>query len=228
MDKRIINIAALNIFEGKLQVEAAILDEAFDNLDACVEKLELLDMPLSWIVAYTLKKAGSNSLTLYKMMIDGSVPQCRERINSMIESLELLIYIGHKSQRVVGKYPSESPIADETANISNDQNMPLWKSLNSRATQLGFSHESIQRVIHNNREQWGYDQPQTLENIQAKLKTLYRVLIRLIIEGATCLGSMNCNEEFIFFERLQAHIEHSYAVFGPSREGSNLPDENAA
>ena len=79
IDKRIIHIAALNAFEGKLQVESAILDEAFDNLDACVEKLESIDMPLSWVAAYTLKKARSISLQLYKMIMDGPLPHRGEK-----------------------------------------------------------------------------------------------------------------------------------------------------
>ncbi|MGB2895422.1 MAG: hypothetical protein WBB65_04565 [Anaerolineales bacterium] len=228
MDKRIIHIAAMNIFEGKLQVESAILDEAFDNLDACVEKLEAVDIPFSWVAAYTLKKAGSNSLKLYKMMIDGDFSDRREQINSMIESLELLIYIGQKSQRTNGNLHSKSLAADETTSMSDAKTITLWESLNTRAAQLGFSHESIHRVIDNDCEHWGRGQPQDLEKIQKKLKTLYRVLIRLIIEGANCLGSMSCDEESIFFERVLAHIEQSYVVFGPAGEGSNLPDENAA
>jgi len=228
MDKRIIYIAALNIFEGKLQVESAILDEAFDNLDACVEKLEFVDIPLSWIAGYTLKKAGSTSLKLYKMILDGALSERREMISSMGESLELLIYIGAKSLSIEETLPSNIPAAGETANKSNEKNKLLREGLNTRAAQLGFTYGSLQCVINHNCVHSGTEQPQDFENLQAKINTFYRVLIRLIIEGANCLGLMSPVDELILFERLQAHIEQSHAVFGPPGEGSDLPTEDVA
>lgn len=228
MDKQILHIAALNIFEGKLIKESATLDDAFELLDACVEKLELINAPLSWIAGHTLRKAGNSSLSLYKMILEGRLSERRELSYSLIESLELLIYIGNKALRNDKALLSNSSVAGDAANMSNDRYKLLWEGLNTRAFQLGFSHESLVQIIHFNKDHWGIDQPQDLENLKVKLKNLYRILMRLTLEGANCLGLMSGSEESIFFERLQVYIEQSYVVFGAPGEESNLPAENVA
>jgi len=84
------------------------------------------------------------------------------------------------------------------------------------------------QAIHFNSDHWGTDQPQDLENLKVKLKNLYRIPMRLNLEGVKCLGLMSGSEESIFFERVQLHIEQSYVVFGAPGEESNLHGENAA
>ena len=228
MDKRILHIAALNIFEGKLKEEAAMLDESFELLDACIEKLELVNTPLSWIAGHTLRKAGNSSLSLYQMILEGRLSERRELIYSLIENLELLIYIGDKALRTDKALLSPAPAAGDTAHRSNGRHKLLWDGLNTRAFQLGFSHESLVQTIHFNSDHWGTDQPQDLENLKVKMKNLYRILMRLNIEGVKCLGLMSGSEESIFFERVQVHIEQSYVVFGEPGEENNLHAENAA
>ena len=228
MDKQILHIAALNLFEGKLREESAILDETFDILDACVEKLELVDTPLSWIAGHTLRKAGSTSLGLYKMILDGGISERRVHSYSLIESLELLVYIGNRAHLYDPVPHAKSPAAGETANGSTGRYKLLWYGLNTRAVQLGFSYESLLDVFPIDRENCSPDQPQELEILKSKLKIFYRVMIRLILEGANCISLMSSHEESIFFERLHSHIEQSHALFGTLGEESNLPTENVA
>jgi len=103
-----------------------MLDESFELLDACVEKLELVNAPLSWIAGHTLRKAGNSSLSLYKMILEGRLSERRELIYSLIENPELLMYIGNKALRTDKALLSKSPAAGDTANRSNDRYKLLW------------------------------------------------------------------------------------------------------
>ena len=86
--------------EGSLRPEAEVLQEVFDLVDECLDKLAQVDRPFARLCCLLIIKARNLALGCYSLSLDALAQEAGALLRPLIEALQLLTYFRLDPSRV--------------------------------------------------------------------------------------------------------------------------------
>jgi len=168
---------------GELKPFADLLGEAFAAVDSSAARLESLGYPFGLVCAVFVIKARNLGLGCYSLSLDAVAQEAGALFRPLIEHLELLTYLKLDQARVNEALEDRLPSAGEIARRIKS----VREYLNTHASHLSLSPESIKHVVDLGAGRLRSTQPYNATVLRGNLRVLLGILVSIAIEATNCL-----------------------------------------
>lgn len=171
---------------GELKPFADLLDEAFAAVDSSAARLESLGYPFGLVCAVVVIKARNLGLGCYSLSLDAVAQEGGALFRPLIEHLELLTYFKLDRARVNEALEDRLPSAGEIARRIEGKLQGVRQYLNTHASHLSLSPESIKHVVDVRTGRLRPTQPYSATVLRENLRVLLGILVSIAIEAINC------------------------------------------
>jgi hypothetical protein len=189
---------SLEWLSNELVKQKALVDQGFELLDECISLLKQynekpedeLKGRFAKVVNLTLAKARNLLLGSYSMMLDALAQQAGALLRLLMETHELLIYFRldptRADQAIDGNLPKSGEIAKEIKGEYQD----LRGYLNTRASHLNLSYESVRYLLDYQTFEIKAVQTHSVDVFNKNITTLNVIQVLVIAEAIRCLNAI--------------------------------------
>ena len=162
---------------GQMAAEASLIQEAFDLIDDCLTRLETKNTDFSRVCGITLIKARNLGLGCYSLCLDALAQEAGALLRPLIEALELLTYFRLDPSRITQAMEDRLPSAGQRARMIGGQLKQVRDYLNSTASHVGWTYESIRHLVDLSKPSYRVQQQFRAPVLRTNLRVLFDILL---------------------------------------------------
>jgi hypothetical protein len=217
---------SLEWLSNELVKQKSLVDQGFELLDECISLLKQynekpedeLNGRFAKVVNLTLAKARTLLLGSYSMMLDALAQQAGALLRVLMEAHELLIYFRldptRADQAIDGNLPKSAEISKEIKGEYQD----LRGYLNTRASHLNLSYESVRHLLDYQTFEIKAVQTHSVDIFNKNITTLNVIQVLVIAEAIRCLNAIGYTPNSLIDEFEDWRLKSIKASSPPSQE----------
>jgi len=205
---------------GELQKEAELLQEAFEIVDECVERLEAIDTLFARVVGLITVKARNLALGSYSVLLDALGQEAGAILRPLVEAIELLRYLRLDPTRVEEALDGRLPTAGAIAKRIDGEFQELREYLNSYASHLSLDLVAVRHLMDFQQLRLRLVQPFRVEVLRKNMHVLFAFLLFAAIEAVNCLAMAQGEVDLDLADRVDALRNRGASfIVDPLKEG---------
>lgn len=217
---------SLEWLSSELVEQKTLVDQGFELLDQCISLLDQygkepeneLNARFAGVVNLTLAKARNLLLGSYSMMLDALAQEAGALLRLILEAYELLIYFRLDPIRAEDAIDGKLPKSGEIAKRIEGEFQDLRGYLNTHASHLKLSYESIRHLLDYQTFEIKAVQSHSVDVFNNNITTLNAVQVLVVAEAIRCLNTIGYTPNSLLDEFEDWRLK-SIKAFPPATKG---------
>jgi hypothetical protein len=173
---------------GGLLFEAGIIEDSFNLIDDCIDRLAPIDGIFARVTTLIIVKSRNLAMGCYSLSLDGLAQESGALFRPLMETLEVLIYLAEDPSRAEEAVNRGLPKAGVIARCINGEFKALREHLSENASLVSLNFDALRHLVDWQGGRVKTVQPFNANVLRTNLHVLFAVLLRISAATVNCVS----------------------------------------